>query len=68
MQKFPIDSDKPKFEKEIEAQGLWKKIVHNAWKSAEPGVLFWDKIIFYSSTIPLFYLNKISFLRVIYGI
>ena len=44
-QKFPIDSDKPKFEKEIEAQGLWKKIVHNAWKSAEPGVLFWDTII-----------------------
>ena len=45
VQKFPIDSDKPKFEKEIEAQGLWKKIVHNAWKSAEPGVLFWDTII-----------------------
>lgn len=45
VQKFPIDSDNPKFEKAIDAQGLWKKIVHNAWKSAEPGVLFWDTII-----------------------
>ena len=45
VQKFPIDSDKPRFEKTIDAQGLWKKIVHNAWKSAEPGVLFWDTII-----------------------
>jgi ribonucleoside-diphosphate reductase alpha chain len=45
VQKFPIDSDKPKFQKEIDAQVLWKKIVHNAWKSAEPGVLFWDTII-----------------------
>lgn len=45
VQKFPIYSDKPKFKKEIDAQGLWKKIVHNAWKSAEPGVLFWDTII-----------------------
>ena len=45
VQKFPIYSDKPKFKKEIDAQDLWKKIVHNAWKSAEPGVLFWDTII-----------------------
>ena len=45
IQKFPIDSDKPQFTKEIDASELWKKIVHNAWKSAEPGVLFWDTII-----------------------
>lgn len=45
VQKFPIDSDNPKFQKEIDAQILWKKIVHNAWRSAEPGVLFWDTII-----------------------
>ena len=45
IQKFPIDSNKPKLEKTIDAQKLWKKIVHNAWKSAEPGVLFWDTII-----------------------
>ncbi|MDD2589262.1 MAG: adenosylcobalamin-dependent ribonucleoside-diphosphate reductase [Fermentimonas sp.] len=45
VQKFPIDSDNPKYEKTIDAQKLWKKIVHNAWKSAEPGVLFWDTII-----------------------
>lgn len=45
IQKFPIDSDKPMFLKEIDARALWDKIVHNAWKSAEPGVLFWDTII-----------------------
>ncbi len=45
VQKFPVDSDKPVFEKSIEAKDLWAKIVHNAWKSAEPGVLFWDTII-----------------------
>ena len=44
-QKYPIDSDTPKYSKEIDASQLWKKIVHNAWKSAEPGVLFWDTII-----------------------
>ena len=44
-QQFPIDSDKPTHVKEIEAADLWKKIVHNAWKSAEPGILFWDTII-----------------------
>ena len=43
--KFPIDSDTPKYKKTIEAKGLWDKIIHNAWKSAEPGVLFWDTII-----------------------
>ena len=45
VQQFPIDSDNPKVKKEISAQDLWQKIVHNAWKSAEPGVLFWDTII-----------------------
>ncbi len=44
-QKFPIHSTSPKFSKEIKASQLWKKIVHNAWKSAEPGILFWDTII-----------------------
>jgi len=44
-QKYPIFSENPKFSKTIEANGIWKKIVHNAWKSAEPGILFWDTII-----------------------
>ena len=44
-QQYPVDSDQPVFTKEIDASALWKKIVHNAWKSAEPGVLFWDTII-----------------------
>ncbi len=44
-QQFPIDSPNPLYTKEIDAPALWKKIVHNAWKSAEPGVLFWDTII-----------------------
>ncbi len=42
---YPIDSKKPLYTKEIDASELWKKIVHNAWKSAEPGVLFWDTIL-----------------------
>ena len=42
---YPIDAKKPTYKKEIEASELWKKIVHNAWKSAEPGVLFWDTIL-----------------------
>jgi len=42
---YPIDSRKPTYKKEIDASELWKKIVHNAWKSAEPGVLFWDTIL-----------------------
>ena len=42
---YPVDSKKPTYTKEIEASELWKKIVHNAWKSAEPGVLFWDTIL-----------------------
>lgn len=44
-QQFPIDSANPMAEKDIDASALWKKIVHNAWKSAEPGVLFWDTIL-----------------------
>lgn len=44
-QQFPIDSDNPMVKKEISAKRLWDKIVHNAWKSAEPGVLFWDTIL-----------------------
>ena len=44
-QQFPIDSENPMYKKVINASALWKKIVHNAWKSAEPGVLFWDTII-----------------------
>ena len=45
VQQFSIDSKEPLFRKEISAKKLWDKIVHNAWKSAEPGVLFWDTII-----------------------
>ena len=44
-QQFPVDSANPMVEKTIKAGELWQKIVHNAWKSAEPGVLFWDTII-----------------------
>lgn len=44
-QQYPIDSKNPTFVKEVEAKITWKKIIYNAWKSAEPGVLFWDKII-----------------------
>ena len=43
-QQYPIDSAEPTHVKEIDAKALWEKIVHNAWKSAEPGVLFWDTI------------------------
>ncbi len=44
IQKFPIHSENPKYTHEIEAGAIWNKIVHNAWKSAEPGILFWDTI------------------------
>ena len=44
VQRYPIDSDTPKYTKEIDAKKLWDKIIHNAWQSAEPGVLFWDTI------------------------
>lgn len=45
MQQFPVDSDNPEVVKPVQAKRLWEKIVHNAWKSAEPGVLFWDTIL-----------------------
>lgn len=45
VQRFPIDSSEPLIKKEIRARDLWQKIVHNAWKSAEPGILFWDTVI-----------------------
>jgi len=45
IQKFPVHSDTPKVSKAIDANTLWNKIVHNAWQSAEPGILFWDTII-----------------------
>ena len=45
IQQYPVDSKNPTFTKEIDAQKLWMKIRYNAWKSAEPGILFWDTII-----------------------
>jgi len=56
QQQYPIDSSNPKFTKTIDAQKLWKKIIHNAWKSAEPGILFWDKVI--SESIPDCYADQ----------
>lgn len=44
MQQYPVDSADPMVQKEIDASALWNKIIHNAWKSAEPGILFWDTI------------------------
>ncbi|MCP4553609.1 MAG: adenosylcobalamin-dependent ribonucleoside-diphosphate reductase [Bacteroidetes bacterium] len=44
-QQYPIDSDNPTIVKEIDANKIWSKIIHNAWQSAEPGVLFWDTVI-----------------------
>ncbi|MBR6292201.1 MAG: adenosylcobalamin-dependent ribonucleoside-diphosphate reductase [Bacteroidales bacterium] len=45
VQQYPIDSPNPIYTKEIDARALWNKIIHNAWQSAEPGVLFWDTIL-----------------------
>lgn len=45
IQQYPINNPNPIYTKEINARQLWNKIIHNAWKSAEPGVLFWDTII-----------------------
>lgn len=45
IQKYPVYSENPKYKKVLNARQLWSKIVHNAWKSAEPGILFWDTII-----------------------
>ncbi len=50
IQQFPVESDNPSHTKEIDARDLWRKIVHNAWKSAEPGILFWDTIT--SESVP----------------
>ena len=50
IQQFPVDSPNPSVRKEVDAKSLWNKIVHNAWKSAEPGILFWDTIA--SEAIP----------------
>ena len=44
VQQYPIDAENPTYTKEVDAAKLWKKVIHNAWKSAEPGVLFWDTI------------------------
>ncbi len=44
-QQYPVDSKNPTVIKELDAKNLWSKIVHNAWKSAEPGILFWDTVI-----------------------
>ena len=55
IQQFPIDAEQPLMKKEISAKKLWEKIVHNAWKSAEPGVLFWDTIL--RESIPDCYAN-----------
>jgi len=45
IQQYPINSPDPKYTKEIDARQLWNKIIHNAWSSAEPGILFWDTVI-----------------------
>ena len=44
QQQYPVDSAEPMIKKEVDATAIWNKIIHNAWKSAEPGVLFWDTI------------------------
>ncbi|SMD10302.1 adenosylcobalamin-dependent ribonucleoside-diphosphate reductase [Pedobacter nyackensis] len=45
QQQYPINSSNPVYQKNIDPTQLWKKIVHNAWRSAEPGILFWDTIL-----------------------
>lgn len=55
-QKYPVYSESPKYTKAINAKHLWNKIVHNAWKSAEPGILFWDTII--RESVPDCYADK----------
>lgn len=56
VQKYPVYSEDPMYQKEINAKQLWTKIVHNAWKSAEPGILFWDTII--RESVPDCYADK----------
>jgi ribonucleoside-diphosphate reductase alpha chain len=48
-QRFPIDSENPKIRKIVNAKNAWKKIVHMAWQSAEPGIIFWDRMIKYNA-------------------
>ena len=50
QQQYPITGDNPKMVKDVDASKIWKKVIHNAWKSAEPGILFWDKV--QSESIP----------------
>lgn len=45
VQQYPVDAHNPSVKKTIDPQDIWGKVVHNAWKSAEPGILFWDTII-----------------------
>lgn len=54
--RYPVDAEMPKITKEVDAGAIWKKIIHNAWKSAEPGVLFWDTII--KESVPDCYADK----------
>ena len=56
MQTYPVYSDTPKYTRKVDAKQLWNKIVHNAWKSAEPGILFWDTII--RESVPDCYADK----------
>jgi ribonucleoside-diphosphate reductase alpha chain len=56
LQKYPVNAAEPKYKKEIDARALWNKIVHNAWASAEPGILFWDTVI--RESIPDCYADK----------
>lgn len=44
LQTYPVDAENPEITREVDAKAFWAKIIHNAWKSAEPGVLFWDTI------------------------
>ncbi len=55
-QQYPVDSPNPAIKKEVDAKAIWNKIVHNAWKSAEPGILFWDTVI--SESIPDCYADQ----------
>jgi ribonucleoside-diphosphate reductase alpha chain len=56
QQQFPVESDNPEFTQEIDPKNIWEKIVHNAWKKAEPGILFWDTII--KESVPDSYADK----------
>lgn len=56
VQQYPVNSENPSVKKEIDAKKLWEKIVHNAWQSAEPGVLFWDTIT--NESVPDCYADK----------